>query len=137
MVDRVCSMAPTAFLTSRTPSRFPTTNPSKREPTSATPLYRASNAQRGPRPRRRPLRNKISWNDPSPSSTAPRDGWDLRHVSWQGLLQFLYLPEVLLFLLLAWVVFAGPGRASLDARLGRSHGAIISPADSAEAIRPR
>jgi len=38
--------------------------------------------------------------------------------SWHGLLEFLYLPEVLLFLLLAWVAFAGPGRASLDARLG-------------------
>jgi putative oxidoreductase len=37
--------------------------------------------------------------------------------SWHGLLQFFYLPEVLLFLLLAWLVFAGPGRASLDARL--------------------
>jgi len=37
--------------------------------------------------------------------------------SWRGLLEFFYLPEVLLFLLLAWVVFAGPGRASLDARL--------------------
>ena len=37
----------------------------------------------------------------------------------------------------AGVVFAGPGRASLDDRLGRSRGAIISPADSAEAIRPR
>ena len=38
-------------------------------------------------------------------------------VSWPGLLDFLYLPEVLLLLLLAWLVFAGPGRASLDARL--------------------
>ena len=37
--------------------------------------------------------------------------------SWHGLLDFLYLPEVLLLLLLAWLVFAGPGRASLDARL--------------------
>jgi putative oxidoreductase len=37
--------------------------------------------------------------------------------SWHGLLQFFYLPEVLLFLLLAWLVFAGPGRARLDARL--------------------
>jgi putative oxidoreductase len=36
--------------------------------------------------------------------------------SWHGLLEFFYLPEVLLFLLLAWLVFAGPGRASLDAR---------------------
>jgi len=38
--------------------------------------------------------------------------------SWHGMLEFFYLPEVLLFLLLVWVVFAGPGRASLDARLG-------------------
>src|SRR5262249_12028580 len=43
-----------------------------------------------------------------------------KHISasWHGLLEFFYLPEVLLFLLLAWLVFAGPGRASLDARLG-------------------
>src|SRR5262249_8145149 len=38
--------------------------------------------------------------------------------SWHGLLEFFYLPEVLLLLLLAWLVFAGPGRASLDARFG-------------------
>jgi putative oxidoreductase len=38
--------------------------------------------------------------------------------SWHGLLEFFYLPEVLLFLLLAWLVIAGPGRASLDARVG-------------------
>lgn len=38
--------------------------------------------------------------------------------SWHGLLEFLYLPEVLLLMLLAWFVFAGPGRASLDARFG-------------------
>jgi putative oxidoreductase len=37
--------------------------------------------------------------------------------SWHGLLEFFYLPEALLFLLLAWLVLAGPGRASLDARL--------------------
>jgi putative oxidoreductase len=37
--------------------------------------------------------------------------------SWHGLLEFFSLPEVLFFLLLAWIVFAGPGRASLDARL--------------------
>src|SRR5919197_3666182 len=36
--------------------------------------------------------------------------------SWHGLLEFFYLPEALLFLLLAWLVFAGPGRGSLDAR---------------------
>ncbi len=35
--------------------------------------------------------------------------------SWHGLLDFFYLPEALLFLLLAWIVFAGPGRARLDA----------------------
>src|SRR5919198_6610037 len=42
-----------------------------------------------------------------------------KHITanWHGLLEFFYLPEVLLFLLLAWLVFAGPGRASLDARL--------------------
>jgi len=39
--------------------------------------------------------------------------------SWHGLLEFFYLPEVLLFLLLAWLGFAGPGRASLDATLTR------------------
>ena len=39
--------------------------------------------------------------------------------SWHGLLEFFYLPEVLLFLLLAWLALAGPGRASLDARFGR------------------
>src|SRR5262249_3584405 len=43
-----------------------------------------------------------------------------KHITatWHGLLDFFYLPEVLLFLLLAWVIFAGPGRASLDAWLG-------------------
>ena len=39
--------------------------------------------------------------------------------SWHGLLEFFYLPEVLLILLLAWLALAGPGRASLDAWLGR------------------
>ena len=39
--------------------------------------------------------------------------------SWHGLLEFFYLPEVLLFLLLAWLALAGPGRASLDAWFGR------------------
>jgi putative oxidoreductase len=39
--------------------------------------------------------------------------------SWHGLLELFYLPEVLLLLLLAWLLVAGPGRASLDARLGR------------------
>ena len=37
--------------------------------------------------------------------------------SWRGVLEFFYLPEVLLLLLLAWIIFAGPGRASLDAWL--------------------
>lgn len=39
--------------------------------------------------------------------------------SWQGLLEFLYLPEWCLLLLLGWLLLAGPGPASLDARLGR------------------
>jgi putative oxidoreductase len=38
--------------------------------------------------------------------------------SWHGLLELFYLPEVLLFLLLAWLIFAGAGRASLDATFG-------------------
>jgi putative oxidoreductase len=37
--------------------------------------------------------------------------------SWKGLLEFIYLPEVLLVLLLLSLVAAGAGRASLDARL--------------------
>ena len=39
--------------------------------------------------------------------------------SWHGLLEFLYLPEWGLLLMLAWLVFAGPGPASLDARVGK------------------
>src|ERR671922_42545 len=41
-----------------------------------------------------------------------------KHITanWHGLLEFFYLPEVLLFLLFAWLIFAGPGRASLDVR---------------------
>jgi putative oxidoreductase len=44
-----------------------------------------------------------------------------KHITatWHGLLEFLYLPEVLLFLLLAWLIVVGPGRASLDAWLSR------------------
>jgi putative oxidoreductase len=44
-----------------------------------------------------------------------------KHVttSWQGLLEFFYLSEWCLLLLLGWLVFAGPGRASLDALVGR------------------
>ncbi|HMH52788.1 MAG TPA: DoxX family protein [Candidatus Acidoferrum sp.] len=39
--------------------------------------------------------------------------------SWQGLLEFFYLSEWCLLLLLGWLVVAGPGRASLDALIGR------------------
>jgi putative oxidoreductase len=39
--------------------------------------------------------------------------------SWHGLLELLYLPDVLLLLLLLSLVVAGAGRASLDAWLGR------------------
>ena len=37
--------------------------------------------------------------------------------TWHGLLEFFYLPEWCLLLLLVWLVLAGPGRASLDARI--------------------
>jgi putative oxidoreductase len=36
------------------------------------------------------------------------------HANWKGLLEFLYLPETLLLLILGWLLFAGAGRASLD-----------------------
>jgi len=39
--------------------------------------------------------------------------------TWHGLLQFFYLPEWCLLLLLGWLVLTGPGAASLDARLRR------------------
>src|SRR5436190_394169 len=39
--------------------------------------------------------------------------------TWRGLLEFLYLPEWCLLLLLGWLVLAGPGRASLDALIRR------------------
>ena len=39
--------------------------------------------------------------------------------TWHGLLDFLYLPEVLLILLLLALLAKGAGRASLDAVLGR------------------
>jgi putative oxidoreductase len=39
--------------------------------------------------------------------------------SWRGLLELLYLSEWCLLLLLGWLVLAGPGPASLDARVGR------------------
>jgi putative oxidoreductase len=38
--------------------------------------------------------------------------------TWHGLLELLYLSEWCLLLLLGWLVLAGPGRASVDARLG-------------------
>ena len=38
--------------------------------------------------------------------------------TWPGLLEFFYLPEWCLLLLLGWLVLAGPGPASLDARAG-------------------
>jgi putative oxidoreductase len=42
--------------------------------------------------------------------------------NWHGMLEFLYLSEWLLLLLLAWLVLGGPGRASLDKALeGRQH----------------
>ena len=37
--------------------------------------------------------------------------------TWRGLLEFFYLPEWSLLLLLGWLVLVGPGRASLDARV--------------------
>lgn len=37
--------------------------------------------------------------------------------NWHGLLEFFYLSEWCLLLLLGWLVLAGPGRASLDAWL--------------------
>ena len=40
--------------------------------------------------------------------------------TWRGLLEFFYLPEWCLLLLLGWLMFAGPGRASLDACIRRS-----------------
>lgn len=36
------------------------------------------------------------------------------HANWKGLLDFLYLPETLLLLILGWLICAGAGRASLD-----------------------
>jgi putative oxidoreductase len=44
------------------------------------------------------------------------------HVSatWHGLLEFFYLAEWCLLLLLGWLVLAGPGRASLDAVVRRT-----------------
>ena len=40
--------------------------------------------------------------------------------TWRGLLEFFYLPEWCLLLLLGWLMFAGPGRASLDAWIRRN-----------------
>ena len=39
--------------------------------------------------------------------------------TWHGLLEFFYLPEWCLLLLLGWLVLVGPCRASLDALIGR------------------
>jgi putative oxidoreductase len=39
------------------------------------------------------------------------------HATWRGLLEFLYLPEWLLLVLLGWLAVAGAGRASVDYRL--------------------
>ena len=47
--------------------------------------------------------------------------------SWAGLLELLYVPEVLLLLLLGWLVFAGPGRASLDRVLADPRRASTDP----------
>jgi putative oxidoreductase len=43
------------------------------------------------------------------------------HISfgWQGLLDFLYLPEFLLLVLLVWLAMAGAGKASVDEVLRR------------------
>jgi putative oxidoreductase len=38
--------------------------------------------------------------------------------NWHGLLEFLYLPEWCLLLLLGWLLLSGPGRVSVDAWLG-------------------
>src|SRR5262244_914749 len=64
-----------------------------------------------------------------------------KHITanWHGLLEFFYLPEVLLFLLLAWLIFAGPGRASIDAcfRARRSRRIeLSSPATAGAAVAP-
>ena len=32
---------------------------------------------------------------------------------------FLYLPEVLYVMILAWLIFSGPGRYSIDGLIGR------------------
>jgi putative oxidoreductase len=40
--------------------------------------------------------------------------------TWRGLLEFFYLPEWCLLLLLGWLIFGGPGRASLDAWIRRN-----------------
>lgn len=36
------------------------------------------------------------------------------HANWRGVLDFLYLPELLLLLLLGWLAVAGAGRLSVD-----------------------
>jgi putative oxidoreductase len=48
--------------------------------------------------------------------------------TWHGLLELLYLPEVLLLLLLLSLIVAGAGRASLDAWLAsRRRGTLRQP----------
>jgi putative oxidoreductase len=63
-----------------------------------------------------------------------------KHITanWHGLLEFFYLPEVLLFLLLAGLVLAGPGRASVDAWFGARRSRRVersSPATPGAAVR--
>jgi putative oxidoreductase len=41
---------------------------------------------------------------------------------FDGVLQFLYMPEFLLLAMLVWLVFAGPGRLSIDHGIARQHG---------------
>jgi len=38
-----------------------------------------------------------------------------------GVLNFIYMPEFLLFAILVWFVFAGPGRFSVDHGIARQH----------------
>ena len=39
-----------------------------------------------------------------------------------GVLNFIYLPEFLIFCICLWFVFAGPGRLSVDHGIARQHG---------------
>jgi len=51
------------------------------------------------------------------------------HANWKGLLDFLYLPELLLLLLLGWLAVAGAGRASLDFILRQGLAGKTGPVD--------